>query len=74
MEDRFVNVTISEIDKHDKIKYLNTLLMDEKVKSDKHQQMRLSDHWCDFLYSINFVIFNKLNTHIACHYSNSHYR
>ena len=31
VEGRFGNVTISETEKHDKIKYLNTVLMGEKT-------------------------------------------
>ena len=31
VEDRFGNVTISKTEKHDKIKYLNTVLMDQKI-------------------------------------------
>ena len=31
VEDRFGNVTISKTEKQDKIKYLNTVLMDQKI-------------------------------------------
>lgn len=43
------------------------------LQCDEHQQVRLSDHWWVFIF-LFFSFINKLKTHIACHYSNAHYR